>query len=151
LFVHWVHWLLPLQSAGVSQQPGMRGWGNGQPSVGVQVSSVQVSLSSQSGGGPGRQMPDWHDSLPLQRSLSLQLVPLIGSFLHLFAVQVSVVHGFPSLHSAGTVHGFSTHVPVGGLHTLPAGQTTSVPCWQPFGPHVSVPLQRLLSLGHETC
>jgi hypothetical protein len=40
---------------------------------------------------------------------------------------VSAVHGLPSLQSAGALHGLGTQLPVGGSHTFPAGQVTSVP------------------------
>jgi hypothetical protein len=91
---------------------------------------VQSWLSSQLGGVPGVQMPAWQISVPLQRSPSPH--PGVGPFgtgtlLQVPALHASVVHGFPSLHSAAVVHGLTTHDPVGGSHTFPAGQTTNVP------------------------
>jgi len=69
-------------------------------------------------------------SVPLHGFVSPHGVPFVTAVLvQVPLTQLSVVQGFPSLHSAGFdgEHGFVTHVPSAGLQTFPAGHVTSVP------------------------
>ena len=120
-----VQTLLPGHSAGVRQQPGMgmQAWMGSHP-------SVQFWGSSHVSCVPGMHTPSWHISVPLHASLSVQ--PGVTPFGPEVIVQkppahVSMVHGLPSLQFASALHGLGTQLPVGGAHTCPAGQVTSVP------------------------
>src|SRR5882724_2387510 len=149
LLMQEVQTLLPRQSAGVRQQPGMAR----QPWMGSQP-FVQFWGSSHVSGVPGMHTPSWHISVPLQASLSVH--PGVTPFgpeviVHRPPAHVSTVHGLPSLQSASALQCLGMHSPVGGSHTCPAGQVTSVPWWQPTpGVQVSAPLQALWSLGQTT-
>jgi hypothetical protein len=75
------------------------------PMIGSQLSVVQVLPSLQTGGVPAVQEPLWQVSSPLQRLPSAQDTPLASvGLLHTPAVQMSLVHGFPSAQSAFTMH-----------------------------------------------
>src|SRR5262245_39239378 len=97
-----------------------------QPKAGSQVSVVQACESLQLSGVPAVQVLLWQVSAPLQTLPSLHAVPFATpAKAHPVAgLQVSVVHGLPSLQTSA----------------VPAVQT---PLWQ-----VSLPLQRFAS-AHE--
>jgi len=71
----------------------------------LQVSVVQGLLSLQFRGVPGWHTPAWQVSAPLHWLPSEQLVPFAtGVWVHVLALQASVVQGFPSLQSAAVMH-----------------------------------------------
>jgi hypothetical protein len=103
-----VHALLSLQSPGLVQQPAVPAFRQ-RPVSGLQLSTVQVSLSLQSTGAVGC----WQTPLlsqvrtPLQRSPSSQL-PMCATTPQTPALHVRSVHGLPSsgqsvafMHCAG--------------------------------------------------
>jgi hypothetical protein len=97
------------------------------PVVVLQPSVVQALPSLHTSGVPAVQEPLWHDSAPLHTFASRHGVPLVtGAVVQpVVGLQLSVVHGLPSLQTSG----------------VPAAQ---VPLW-----HVSSPLQGLPSLQEE--
>jgi hypothetical protein len=129
-----------------------------QPVVALQLSVVHTLLSLQLRGVPAAHAPPWQVSAPLHTVPSGQAVPFAtATFWQPFvALQLSVVHTFPSLqlsgvpavhtpawqvsaplHTVVSVHGvpFSTGVVVqpnvgeqpSVVHTFPSLQTSAVP------------------------
>jgi hypothetical protein len=96
-----------------------------QPVAGIHVSVVQTLLSLQLSGVPAVQVPLWHVSAPLQRSLSGHAVPFAtGVKVHPVAgLHASAVHALLSLQVSGVPE---VHVPLwqvsSPLHTLPSVQ-----------------------------
>ena len=122
-----------------------------QPVAGSQESSVQTLPSSQSGGGPPRQMPPEHVSPAVQGSPSSQGAALLVFTQPVTGSQESSVQMFLSPHTSGVpfVHSFSTHCSIPS-HTSLLSQSDSL-SQQPGtgGPgvhtpptHVSSPLQK---------
>jgi len=130
-----------------------------QPAPTSQESVVHTLLSLQLGGVPGVQAPFWHVSMPLHALPSLQVAPLAtGGFWHTPPLQMSAVHGFPSLQSVPTLHGWQPAICVcvqpltmlqpSVVHALLSlqlrgGALAQTPAWQ-----VSFPLHTSVS-AHE--
>jgi hypothetical protein len=123
-----------------------------QPVAGTQLSVVQTLLSLQLGGVPAVHVPLWHVSAPLQAFPSEHAVPFATTaFEQTPALQVSVVHGLPSLQSPGTTQGWQPEIgvftqPERTLHesvvqALLSLQLSGVPAVQLPDWQVSAPLQ----------
>ena len=120
-----------------------------QPVAGVQLSVVQTLLSLQTVGAPGLHVPLPHMSPVVQASPSLQaLTLLVKPQAPVAGLQLSLVHGLLSLHTAGAP---GSHVPPPqvspAVQALPSLQTlTLFAKTQPVtGLQLSV-VQTLLSL-----
>lgn len=115
------HVSVPLQALPSPQPVPLATGGKAQPLPGLQLSCVQGLPSLQFGAPPRLQLPFWHVSAPLQALPSVQLVPL-ATLLRpqpACAVQVSLVHGLPSLQLSAAQ--LNTQLPP-PWHTCPAGQ-----------------------------
>src|SRR5262249_39309135 len=100
-----VHRLPSLQFVGTQGlQPWIDVWT--QPLVGLHVSVVQLSSSSQLSVVPDWQTPLWQASAPLQGLPSPHELPSgAAGWTQTPATQRSMVHAWPSLHSLSVVQG----------------------------------------------
>jgi hypothetical protein len=127
-----------------------------QPVSALHVSVVHAFASLQLSGVPAVQEPFWHVSAPLQTVPSAQEVPFATTgFWHTPALQTSLVQGFPSLQSAGTLHDWQPAIgvwtqPLSALHesivhAFPSLQLSVVPAVHTPTWHVSAPLHTVPS------